>query len=111
MRARNDFPITRPPTACCIINTAPPTSSREWLVAGFWRRVAEPGFQHGGFHRYHWLNRGRPDRSEEHTSELQSRQYLVCCRLLETKNTGCFSLIFLICRRNTAPRNRPTSSV
>src|SRR3712207_7419930 len=28
-----------------------------------------------------------PDRSEEHTSELQSRQYLVCRLLLEKKNT------------------------
>src|SRR3712207_7948379 len=27
----------------------------------------------------------RPSRSEEHTSELQSRQYLVCRLLLETK--------------------------
>src|SRR3712207_9291273 len=27
----------------------------------------------------------RPGRSEEHTSELQSRQYLVCRLLLETK--------------------------
>src|SRR3712207_8414682 len=31
-------------------------------------------------------NRG-PDRSEEHTSELQSRQYLVCRLLLEKKKT------------------------
>src|SRR3712207_7802980 len=30
---------------------------------------------------------GRPDRSEEHTSELQSRQYLVCRLLLEKKTT------------------------
>src|SRR3712207_7763526 len=30
---------------------------------------------------------GDPDRSEEHTSELQSRQYLVCRLLLEKKNT------------------------
>src|SRR3712207_7968298 len=29
---------------------------------------------------------GRPARSEEHTSELQSRQYLVCRLLLEKKN-------------------------
>src|SRR3712207_7253606 len=29
----------------------------------------------------------RPQRSEEHTSELQSRQYLVCRLLLEKKNT------------------------
>src|SRR3712207_6977961 len=28
-----------------------------------------------------------PDRSEEHTSELQSRQYLVCRLLLEKKQT------------------------
>src|SRR3712207_8954124 len=30
--------------------------------------------------------RRRPPRSEEHTSELQSRQYLVCRLLLEKKN-------------------------
>src|SRR3712207_8838173 len=30
---------------------------------------------------------GRHGRSEEHTSELQSRQYLVCRLLLETKKT------------------------
>src|SRR3712207_8597901 len=29
----------------------------------------------------------RPSRSEEHTSELQSRQYLVCRLLLEKKKT------------------------
>src|SRR3712207_7231511 len=35
-------------------------------------------------------------RSEEHTSELQSRQYLVCRLLLEKKNkstASCFTLI------------------
>src|SRR5258707_2569187 len=31
-------------------------------------------------------------RSEEHTSELQSRQYLVCRLLLETKNTNQLTL-------------------
>src|SRR3712207_8688839 len=30
-------------------------------------------------------NGGRPSRSEEHTSEIQSRQYLVCRLLLEKK--------------------------
>src|SRR3712207_7359496 len=29
------------------------------------------------------------DRSEEHTSELQSRQYLVCRLLLEKKDSRC----------------------
>src|SRR3712207_7648482 len=32
-------------------------------------------------------DRFRPERSEEHTSELQSRQYLVCRLLLEKKTT------------------------
>src|SRR3712207_6953385 len=32
------------------------------------------------------LEKGIPARSEEHTSELQSRQYLVCRLLLEKKN-------------------------
>src|SRR3712207_8806158 len=35
-----------------------------------------------------------PERSEEHTSELQSRQYLVCRLLLEKKKT--ISLILLL---------------
>src|SRR3712207_7335798 len=33
-----------------------------------------------------------PERSEEHTSELQSRQYLVCRLLLEKKNPSHPSL-------------------
>src|SRR3712207_7512772 len=32
-------------------------------------------------------SRSRPPRSEEHTSELQSRQYLVCRLLLEKKKS------------------------
>src|SRR3712207_8746503 len=32
------------------------------------------------------LSEHKDDRSEEHTSELQSRQYLVCRLLLEKKN-------------------------
>src|SRR3712207_8724935 len=38
------------------------------------------------FHGFHAIPRRR-DRSEEHTSELQSRQYLVCRLLLEKKKT------------------------
>src|SRR3712207_7107021 len=38
----------------------------------------------------------RAARSEEHTSELQSRQYLVCRLLLEKKKT----LIHTVCRPN-----------
>src|SRR3712207_6958979 len=36
-------------------------------------------------HRGRRGSRGAPGRSEEHTSELQSRQYLVCRLLLEKK--------------------------
>src|SRR3712207_7494911 len=35
---------------------------------------------------------GRQPRSEEHTSELQSRQYLVCRLLLEKKNITCSNM-------------------
>src|SRR3712207_8191028 len=35
---------------------------------------------------------GAHDRSEEHTSELQSRQYLVCRLLLEKKTTNISSV-------------------
>src|SRR5258707_1953372 len=35
------------------------------------------------------LRGGYASRSEEHTSELQSRQYLVCRLLLAKKNTSC----------------------
>src|SRR3712207_7876159 len=41
--------------------------------------------------------RRRPRRSEEHTSELQSRQYLVCRLLLEKKNHTSDSSIPLCC--------------
>src|SRR3712207_8256024 len=34
----------------------------------------------------------RFDRSEEHTSELQSRQYLVCRLLLEKKNVSHYAI-------------------
>src|SRR3712207_8067622 len=37
-----------------------------------------------------------PLRSEEHTSELQSRQYLVCRLLLEKKNTQHLTRMFIL---------------
>src|SRR3712207_7844711 len=41
------------------------------------------------------LRRKYTGRSEEHTSELQSRQYLVCRLLLEKKNTKLTTLSFV----------------
>src|SRR3712207_7512066 len=37
-----------------------------------------------------------PPRSEEHTSELQSRQYLVCRLLLEKKNQSLFFIALFV---------------
>src|SRR3712207_8113803 len=42
----------------------------------------------------HRRSGGRPGRSEEHTSELQSRQYFVCRLLLEYNNILCDSLLY-----------------
>src|SRR3712207_7608087 len=39
-----------------------------------------------------WADRARPRRSEEHTSELQSRQYLVCRLLLEKKKRTAMAI-------------------
>src|SRR3712207_8636243 len=44
-------------------------------------------------------HRGGRDRSEEHTSELQSRQYLVCRLLLEKKT-----------RRTSSATGQPTAT-
>src|SRR3712207_7381786 len=41
---------------------------------------------------------GRAARSEEHTSELQSRQYLVCRLLLEKKNKKLHDITVMIFR-------------
>src|SRR3712207_6879059 len=62
-------------------------------------RVADPGPRRGGRRPYP-ARSARPaaggqlhaERSEEHTSELQSRQYLVCRLLLEKKT---YFLLFL----------------
>src|SRR3712207_7157780 len=58
-------------------------TARRWRRS---RRPPIPARSSGG--------RGRPlgGRSEEHTSELQSRQYLVCRLLLEKKHTSKIKL-------------------
>src|SRR3712207_6911876 len=52
------------------------------------QRREEPGHALGGLQRHvagETVGDDHVDRSEEHTSELQSRQYLVCRLLLEKK--------------------------
>src|SRR3712207_8268014 len=57
------------------------------LPGGGWRVLRVSGGRIGGIRtrRLCWRALIR-ERSEEHTSELQSRQYLVCRLLLEKKN-------------------------
>src|SRR3712207_8713146 len=52
---------------------------------GVGRPVLLGGGDHEAQQRVGVLEVGLDDRSEEHTSELQSRQYLVCRLLLEKK--------------------------
>src|SRR3712207_9579083 len=52
---------------------------------GFWRLLPKPGKEEA-------LSAAAQIRSEEHTSELQSRQYLVCRLLLEKKKKKNFIL-------------------
>src|SRR3712207_8361746 len=62
------------------LQARPIRSARRRVARGDDGDGASPGGHHGGLFR-----RGVPARSEEHTSELQSRQYLVCRLLLEKK--------------------------
>src|SRR2546429_3148956 len=50
-------------------------------------------------------------RSEEHTSELQSRLHLVCRLLLEKKNHSHFSSSSAACLSSSTPRAPPLSSI
>src|SRR3712207_7462933 len=55
-------------------------------------KVLSAGVCHSDIHFWEGGYEG-PQRSEEHTSELQSRQYLVCRLLLEKKKSPlCFSI-------------------
>src|SRR3712207_8744810 len=64
-------------------------SSAEECAQDLYRVLAETDLMRpGGDPTYTFVTTGAPEefRSEEHTSELQSRQYLVCRLLLEKKN-------------------------
>src|SRR3712207_4394558 len=61
--------------------------------------ILQTGFENADDHRFlqtfaskYGIYYSKP-RSEEHTSELQSRQYLVCRLLLEKKKTICIELL------------------
>src|SRR3712207_7549786 len=66
-------------------------------LRGRGQRRRETDLLAAGFHQHHGRRHvfaRRPPRSEEHTSELQSRQYLVCRLLLEKKTTYAISKTF-----------------
>src|SRR2546428_5668304 len=55
---------------------------------------------------------GRSPRSEEHTSELQSRSDLVCRLLLEKKNYAYAEIVFLVNRHDAIDiRSRALAAV
>src|SRR3712207_7263586 len=56
------------------------------------RAIPEPGVEHGALAIRRRDAPQRPPRSEEHTSELQSRQYLVC-RLLLVKTSNSRTIL------------------
>src|SRR3712207_2828567 len=58
-----------------------------WLIGRFKLKAFERQQRQDGVSGLPFPPEGRPEnfRSEEHTSELQSRQYLVCRLLLEKK--------------------------
>src|SRR3712207_8221409 len=81
------LPISRPGTAA-----ARRRRRRGWLRLWTWGRVRRivSGIERVTRRRCRLLPAAHLEhlrRSEEHTSELQSRQYLVCRLLLEKKNT------------------------
>src|SRR2546430_13138479 len=59
--------------------------------------------------RSHRLDRDRPRRSEEHTSELQSQSNLVCRLLLEKKKNKTYPLQHLQLLSNPLPSAHRTS--
>src|SRR3712207_6984749 len=81
-----------------MLSDSPPERDLEWSEAGIqgsWRfvqRIWRLAAEEAGRGSSTWLGDGddaaldrKVHRSEEHTSELQSRQYLVCRLLLEKK--------------------------
>src|SRR3712207_8505499 len=85
--------IRRPPRSTLFPYTTLFRSRLRDLKATLGRWQA--GLAEVGWNSLYWNNHDQPrvvsrfgDRSEEHTSELQSRQYLVCRLLLEKKKNN-----------------------
>src|SRR5258707_7182041 len=96
--------IRRPPRSTLFPYTtlfrSPGTFAANCLLA---RRLAERGVRFIQLYHQGWDQH----RSEEHTSELQSRQYLVCRLLLEKKKKiGDIADHFAYCRSRISLHHR-----
>src|SRR3712207_7325768 len=98
--------IRRPPRSTLFPYTTLFRSLRDEHEAGAHDKPGCPhgrphGFEHGGHARRRLRQPGflcaERVRSEEHTSELQSRQYLVCRLLLEKKKYITSSIMITSC--------------
>src|SRR3712207_4369335 len=68
----------------------------EPIYSGFMRLRPSSNFWSTAYVILTAMQLGLPARSEEHTSELQSRQYLVCRLLLEKRKNLCTSPLSLL---------------
>src|SRR3712207_7458330 len=95
--------IRRPPRSTLFPYTTLFRSDGRPDALGHRRPVAVAGLRHarGRARRAHRRARAVDERgrSEEHTSELQSRQYLVCRLLLEKKNILSTHRVVTVLRR------------
>src|SRR3712207_8025388 len=76
--------IPRPPRSTLLPYT---TLFRSEVITGTAATALLSRMTHSGESSLHAVRTLNQPRSEEHTSELQSRQYLVCRLLLEKKKT------------------------
>src|SRR3712207_8971022 len=65
------------------------SSKKRYRIHDCWKNIPEQLYYYSSAFTDILLAHPHRDRSEEHTSELQSRQYLVCRLLLEKKSCYC----------------------
>src|SRR3712207_7148722 len=83
------FPYTTLFRSGCELRSSPVTACPSAKVLEAVLSTQRPGRIHA--HPGLWSQAHQLWRSEEHTSELQSRQYLVCRLLLEKKNNPMYN--------------------
>src|SRR5690606_39575948 len=69
-------------------------------LLGAWTRWVTPEFESRRYDTWFFVA-ALPERSEEHTSELQSRENLVCRLLLEKKKRHCTAFVEFLCLLNS----------